>query len=381
MTVIFNFFYIEVFMKSIHKLFIVIAIMGSISTTAYSADKDITVGLGYGLNQFTYTDYFDVDYKYAGRLGSIFALYTNGIGSGFTPEISFTTHINETYNAGVFYNTYALDAKVRYYPFNQKKLAPYAFVGLGYYIWDEHFADARNVYIPVGVGATHFFTQRIGVDLNVGYNIADPNLLFGKFSVLYRVVNFAKDTDADGLSDDDEVKYGTNPNKPDTDNDGLLDGKEVHRYRTDPKNRDTDDGGISDGAEVSHKTNPLDPDDDILCISVGEKILVRNMLFETGKSTLSPTSERTLGFTLKAMQSSENIELQIVGNTDDVGTQEFNQQLSQDRADAVKKWLVSRGVESGRLTTRGAGFNEPLVSNTSDENRQRNRRVEIYRTK
>ncbi|MEI6089675.1 MAG: OmpA family protein [bacterium] len=368
-------------MKSIHKLFIVIAIIGSISTTAYSYEKDITVGLGYGLNQFTYTDYFGVENKYEGTLGSIFALYTNGLGNGFTPEICFTTHFNKSYNTDFVYKTYAIDAKVRYYPFDQKKLAPYAFVGLGYNIWDDHFADAKNVYIPVGVGITHFFTQVVGADLNVGYNIVDPNVLFGKFSILFRVANFAKDADGDGLSDADEAKYGTNPNKPDTDNDGLLDGKEVHRYKTDPKIKDTDDGGISDGAEVLHGTDPLDPDDDILCINVGEKILVRNMLFETGKSTLSPTSERTLGFTLKAMQSKDNIELQIVGNTDDVGTQEFNQKLSQDRADAVKKWLVSRGVEDSRLTTRGASFNEPLVSNTSDENRQRNRRVEIYRTK
>lgn len=368
-------------MKSIKKLLIVIAIIGSTSATAYSYEKDICIGLGVGLNSFEYTDYFDVDYKYSGNLVGIYGIFTNAFGDGITPEISFTTHINESYNVGVFYNTYAIDAKVRYYPWNHKELAPYAFVGFGYYIWDDHFASAKSTYIPVGVGLTHFFTQIVGADLNLCYNLSEPNMYVGKLSLLVRVANFAKDSDADGLSDEDEAKYGTNPNKPDTDNDGLLDGKEVHKYKTDPKSRDTDDGGISDGAEVNHGTNPRDPDDDILCIALGEKILVRNMLFETGKSTLSPTSERTLGFTLKALQSGDNIELQIVGNTDDVGTQEFNQQLSQDRADAVKKWLVSRGVDSGRLTTRGAGFDEPLVANTSDENRQRNRRVEIYRTK
>ncbi len=368
-------------MKTFQKLFIIIAIIGSTSATAYSYEKDICIGVGAGLNSFTYTDYFDQTHDYAGSLGSIFAIYSNGIANGFTPEVSFTTHFDESYNAGVFYNTYAIEGKVRYYPWSQKKLAPYAVAGLGYYIWDTHFASAKKVYIPLGIGITHFFTPVFGADLNFAYNVADPSLLVSKLSLLFRVASFAKDTDGDGLSDEDEVKYGTNPNKPDTDNDGLLDGKEVHRYKTDPKNRDTDDGGISDGVEVKYGTDPLDPDDDILCIALGEKILVRNMLFETGKSTLSTSSERTLGFTLKAMQSKDNIELQIVGNTDNVGTQEFNQQLSQDRADAVKKWLVSRGIESGRLTTRGASFNEPIVSNTSDENRQRNRRVEIYRTK
>jgi len=368
-------------MRIINKLLIIIAIIGSITSTAFSADKDISVGLGIGLNSFTYSDYFNVTNKYSGTVGSIYGVYTNLLGNGITPEISFTSHFNKSYNAGVNYNTNAIDAKIRYYPWNQKTYAPYGFIGFGLYFWETHFASAKTSYIPIGAGFTHFFTPIFGVDLNLCYNISDPNIFVGKVSVVVRVANFGKDTDGDGLSDADEARYGTNPNKPDTDGDGLLDGEEVHRYKTDPRVKDTDDGGISDGVEVLHGTNPLDPDDDILCIAVGQKILVRNMLFETGKSTLSKSSERTLGFTLKAMQSTDDIELQIVGNTDDVGTREFNKQLSQERADAVKNWLVGRGISKSRLTTRGAGYDEPLVSNNSDENRQRNRRVEIYRTK
>jgi len=67
------------------------------------------------------------------------------------------------------------------------------------------------------------------------------------------------DSDADGLSNSDEAKYGTDPNSADTDHDGLLDGDEVNIYHTDPLKADTDGDGFSDGNEVWHHTNPLDP--------------------------------------------------------------------------------------------------------------------------
>ncbi|MPN53201.1 hypothetical protein SDC9_200865 [bioreactor metagenome] len=146
-------------------------------------------------------------------------------------------------------------------------------------------------------------------------------------------------------------------------------------------NADTDGGGINDGIEVRNGTNPLDPDDDILNIKVGEKIILRNIEFVLGKSTISKTSEKILNNALKAMQKVSDMTFDIVGHTDDIGGEESNLKLSQDRAEAVKNWLVERGIDSKRLTSRGVGMSEPLVPNTNDANRQKNRRVEFYRTK
>jgi len=71
------------------------------------------------------------------------------------------------------------------------------------------------------------------------------------------------DTDGDGLNDDDERLYGTNPRDPDTDDDGLNDGDEVHSYATDPTDPDTDDDDLGDGDEVYlHGTDPTDADTD-----------------------------------------------------------------------------------------------------------------------
>jgi hypothetical protein len=71
------------------------------------------------------------------------------------------------------------------------------------------------------------------------------------------------DSDGDGISDEDEAIYGTNPNNPDSDGDGLSDGEEVYVHGTDPNNADSDDDELSDGDEVLiYGTDPLDPDTD-----------------------------------------------------------------------------------------------------------------------
>jgi outer membrane protein OmpA-like peptidoglycan-associated protein len=182
------------------------------------------------------------------------------------------------------------------------------------------------------------------------------------------------------LSDEEETKLGTDPYNPDTDGDGLLDGEEVNEYKTNPRDPDTDGGGIRDGVEVKYGANPLDADDDILNIGVGEKIIMKNIEFATGKSDINPTSEKILNNALVAMKKIPGTTFDIVGHTDDVGEREDNIKLSTERAEAVKKWLVDRGIAESRLTTRGAGPDEPLLPNNTEANRQKNRRVEFFRS-
>ncbi|MEI6089674.1 MAG: OmpA family protein [bacterium] len=400
-------------MRNINKLLLLIAFLVFASNSLFAYDKEITLGIGGGLNR-PINEAFDAERSNGPAFG-IFGLYTNGIGYGLTPEVNVSYFIEQSkilgYHTEYKTNTLTADLRLRYYPLNKKQFAPYLFGGIGMINWtvinmpgQTAIPSAMSMdnppketgtsgYFPLGIGLTHFFTSSIGVDLNLGLNLTLTDNLnpvhdgindghwLGKISVLIRLLEIKSDLDGDGLIDEEEARLGTDPLNPDTDGDGLLDGEEVYTYKTDPKDKDTDDGGINDGAEVLHGTNPLDPDDDILCISLGEKIIVRGIQFETGKTDLSPTSERTLGFVLKALQTGDNIELQIVGHTDDIGTIEFNLVLSQDRADVVKNWLVTRGVDPKRLATRGAGFNEPLVLNSDDANRAINRRVEFTRTK
>ena len=73
-----------------------------------------------------------------------------------------------------------------------------------------------------------------------------------------------------------------------------------------------------------------------------------------------------------------NLEVIIaVGYTDNIGTFEYNQKLSERRANAVKEYLVSKGVEKNRIYTEGKSYKDPIASNKTAEGRAKNRRVEI----
>lgn len=188
------------------------------------------------------------------------------------------------------------------------------------------------------------------------------------------------DSDGDSLSDGDEVlKYKTSPLLTDTDVDGLNDDKEVMTYKTDPLKSDTDGGTIGDGVEVDRGTDPLDPKDDIIQMDV--PIVLEGITFATNKADVTPESEIILQSALKTLQVHKDIVVEISGHTDNVGSNAYNQKLSQRRADAVKAWLVSKGISADRITAVGYGEEHPRVSNDTEDNRRLNRRIEFKRIK
>ena len=80
---------------------------------------------------------------------------------------------------------------------------------------------------------------------------------------------------------------------------------------------------------------------------------------------------------MKYLESYPNKNIEINGHTDNVGTEEKNQKLSEDRATFVKNYLASKGIKNERITTNGFGFSMPINSNQTDEEKYQNRRVEI----
>jgi outer membrane protein OmpA-like peptidoglycan-associated protein len=203
----------------------------------------------------------------------------------------------------------------------------------------------------------------------------------------YRTDPLKADTDGDGLSDGDEVmKYKTDPLKADTDGDGLNDGDEVLRYKTDPLKADTDGGSVNDGKEIARGTNPLDPADDVprkeeLKVEAGRAIVLEGIVFATGKSDITPESETTLEKAYNTMAQNEGMVVEIQGHTDNTGSQATNMKLSQARAEAVKAWLVKKGIASDRITAKGFGPDKPVADNKTKEGRQKNRRIEFFRVK
>jgi outer membrane protein OmpA-like peptidoglycan-associated protein len=109
----------------------------------------------------------------------------------------------------------------------------------------------------------------------------------------------------------------------------------------------------------------------------GLVLTLGDVLFDTGKADLSPGAARNLDQLVQFLTEHKDRRVEIDGYTDSVGTDSFNMDLSQRRADAVKSVLVSRGIDSSRISSRGYGKEYGIASNSDAGGRQLNRRVEI----
>lgn len=109
------------------------------------------------------------------------------------------------------------------------------------------------------------------------------------------------------------------------------------------------------------------------------KYVAYGIQFDVNKSVLKPESMGTINEVVKMMKSNPELKLEIGGHTDSDGTTERNNALSQERADVVKKQMMSMGIDGARLTTKGYGSSKPVADNNTTENKARNRRVEFVR--
>jgi outer membrane protein OmpA-like peptidoglycan-associated protein len=108
--------------------------------------------------------------------------------------------------------------------------------------------------------------------------------------------------------------------------------------------------------------------------------LIANMgdvLFQTGKYELKPEARERLAKVSGILLAYSSLKVAIEGHTDSVGTDDYNQRLSEQRADAVRDYFVSQGVTAQAVTARGLGKSQPIASNDTPDGRQRNRRVEL----
>lgn len=103
--------------------------------------------------------------------------------------------------------------------------------------------------------------------------------------------------------------------------------------------------------------------------------------FEAGKSTLTESAKKELKKLAEMMKKYPGSKWRIEGHTDSQGSAEFNKKLSQERADAVKRYLVGLGIPAANLIAEGMGENYPIADNKTEEGRQKNRRVVITKIK
>lgn len=128
---------------------------------------------------------------------------------------------------------------------------------------------------------------------------------------------------------------------------------------------------------VINEYKELTVDIEMKPIEVGESFRLNNIFFDFAKSNLRPESYQELDRLVKLLTESPNMEIELSGHTDNVGSDEFNLNLSQARAGAVTDYIISKGINPGRITAKGYGESMPVATNETDEGRQLNRRVEF----
>jgi outer membrane protein OmpA-like peptidoglycan-associated protein/Tol biopolymer transport system component len=109
----------------------------------------------------------------------------------------------------------------------------------------------------------------------------------------------------------------------------------------------------------------------------GNTATINNLFFDLGKATLKPESGPELRRILQVMTENKSLVIEISGHTDNTGSDEINDKLSLERANAVKDNLLKGGIDTSRIRTKGYGKSKPKADNATEEGRQINRRVEI----
>lgn len=116
---------------------------------------------------------------------------------------------------------------------------------------------------------------------------------------------------------------------------------------------------------------------DIALSSKGETIVLNNLIFPQGKAVIDEKSYRELDEVAEMLKANPSIEIQLEGHTDNVGNAKMNMELSKNRVEAVKKYLVEKGVAKKRIQTKAFGGTQPLRNEMTPEARALNRRVEM----
>jgi outer membrane protein OmpA-like peptidoglycan-associated protein len=266
----------------------------------------------------------------------LYGVYDNAIapqlslegGLGFA-KLSSLPNVYSAYSTTIF----PIDLRVRYSPLNDPKLSAYLYAGFGIvpYSVSSPSSGGSGVsgYVPVGIGISVPLTKVFTVDVNIGVN---PSLTDKLNPVL------------DGRKD------------------GFWGFNFGFTWTFGPKNKPLTDAEYDFGGR-------------------GTLQIFRDIVFDSATARLQPESDTALTTVLNSLNDHSEIEIQIRAYTDNSGDFNTEMQLTQERAESIKVWLVTRGVSPERITTQGFGPHNPVMPNDTPEHRLLNYRIEVVRMK
>lgn len=286
-------------------------------------------------------------------------------------------------------------------------LSPYLLGGIGIMNTDSKAMDAENsALVNVGVGLMYRFGDSpVSLRLEYRARFETANTLTFDDRITSLGLQFAFGRE--------EPTAPTPPVERDGDADGVPDSRDEcpntpAGQRVDARGcpRDSDGDGVTDdqdqcpntvrGAPVDARGCELDSDNDrvvnrldncpntragarvdVKGCEIREVIELPGVNFETNSDRLLPGTEQILADAAATLVMNQDLVVEVAGHTDSAGSAEYNEGLSERRANTVRDYLVSRGVNPGNLTAKGHGEAEPVADNATAEGRARNRRVEL----
>lgn len=208
------------------------------------------------------------------------------------------------------------------------------------------------------------------------------------------------DTDKDGVNDDADrcadTPSGTRVDASgcpiDSDGDGVTDASD--RCPATPQGekvdgtgcpaRDSDGDGVMDTADRCPDTpeGMLVGKNGCLILFVEGKrnVVLEGVTFVVNKSELTIDARKVLDFVAQSLNANPQVTVEVQGHASSDGADAYNMRLSEARAQAVRQYLISKGVDASRMTARGYGETKPIADNSTEEGRKMNRRVELVRT-
>lgn len=280
---------------------------------------------GFGVEFTLFADFLETD------SGNGTDFYRQGVGLdllyGFGNRQGFTPYI--LLGAGAAYNDVFPDAGDDY--------DAYANAGLGF------VTPPLNKYgMKLRLEARYIYDafQTAYGDYKAGVGLEFP--LFGKPKMIEKVVEQVKVVEIEGEG-----------GLSDSDNDGIVDGRD--------NCPDTPEGTRVDGSGC-----PL-----------GDVVALNGVTFELNSDRLRPDARTILDAVAEILNRYPQMQVEVAGHTDSIGSDAYNLQLSQKRAQAVVNYLSGKGVDTTRMSAKGYGESEPVDSNETRDGRERNRRVEL----